>query len=393
MQRLMLISSDCHAGVAWELYRPYVEARYMDDFEEWLKERLAQEVQSQQWRNAFFSQEHQDRWNKRAEELTGRPTNLGWDTGVWSAEERITALEGDGVVAEVMFPDGRRNSAPFRHTQGSNGGSKLRELQDVGRRIYNRWLAEFCASRPAQSLGVAAIDIFDIEQAVDDIHLAKRSGLVGINLPCTIGALAPYNHPRYEPIWAACDELDFPIHFHIGGAGLVGQSPFQAAGAPEARWYQRRPLWQLIAGGVLERHPALRMTLVEQGMEWVPDALRDMDALCEEPGQRELRTKLSLKPSEYFARNCWVGHSNFQARWQWELRHEVGVDRLMWGSDFPHPEGLWPHTQEWLRDTLGGMPEQELRMVLGENAAKFYKLDVSKLAPIVERVGPAFSAI
>lgn len=384
MNKYLVVSADCHAGVAWEMYRPYVEAKYQPEFEQWLAERLAQETESQRWRNAFFAPDYQGRWNRRAEDLLGRPTNLGWDTGVWSADERIRALEGDGVVAEVMYPDGRRNSPPF------GGGAFPAPLQAHGQRIYNRWLAEFCSNRPEQYLGIAALPVYEIEQAVDDVKSAYKAGLRGINLPCNLGNLPLYHDARYEPLWNTCEELDFPVHFHIGGVPGA-RSKFQTAGFPESGWYNHRPLWQLIAGGVFERHPKLRVAFVEQGIDWIPDTLAEMDRLFED--HADFRAGLSLKPSEYWARNCWAGHSSKQARWQWELRHEIGVDRLMWGNDFPHPEGLWPFTKDWLKQCLSGVPERELRMLLGENAARFYKLDLQKLAPIVERVGPAVDEV
>ena len=75
------------------------------------------------------------------------------------------------------------------------------------------------------------------------------------------------------------------------------------------------------------------------------------------------------------------------------MRHEIGLGKLMWGNDFPHPEGSWPNTKEMLHHCFAGVPENELRLLLGENAAKFYNVDVEKLAPIVERVGPKVEEI
>src|SRR5581483_11860062 len=101
---------------------------------------------------------------------------------------------------------------------------------------------------------------------------------------------------------------------------------------------------------------------------------------------------MSLTPTEYFARNCWVGAS-FIRRVEAELRHEIGVDRIMWGSDFPHTEGSYPYTTEALRYSLWDATERELRMMLAQNAAHVYGFDLDALAPIAERVGPTPDAV
>jgi predicted TIM-barrel fold metal-dependent hydrolase len=98
-----------------------------------------------------------------------------------------------------------------------------------------------------------------------------------------------------------------------------------------------------------------------------------------------------MKPSEYFARNVRIGAS--VSRREAELRHEIGVRCLMWGSDFPHPEGSWPHTAERLGDSFRGLPEDELVRMLGGNAADFYGFDSEKLAPLVARIGPKKSEL
>ena len=99
---------------------------------------------------------------------------------------------------------------------------------------------------------------------------------------------------------------------------------------------------------------------------------------------------LRRKPSEYWARQCWVGATGAAStRADFELRHAIGVDKMMWGSDYPHPEGTWPHTGEQLRETFSGVPEDQLRPLLGENAARVYNFDVPRLKAVAERVGPA----
>ena len=94
-----------------------------------------------------------------------------------------------------------------------------------------------------------------------------------------------------------------------------------------------------------------------------------------------------MRPSEYFDRNCSIGASNTRRR-ELARRYEIGVGNIMWGNDFPHPEGTWPHTKEWLRNAFSDIPEIETQAILGTNAAKIYDFDAAALAPLVDRIGP-----
>jgi hypothetical protein len=95
-----------------------------------------------------------------------------------------------------------------------------------------------------------------------------------------------------------------------------------------------------------------------------------------------------MKPSEYFARNCAVTPSS-PHRAEIELRHEIGVERFMFGADFPHRESTWPNSREWIRDALVGVPEDEGRLIVGENAIRYFGFDRVKLQAVAERIGPA----
>jgi predicted TIM-barrel fold metal-dependent hydrolase len=101
----------------------------------------------------------------------------------------------------------------------------------------------------------------------------------------------------------------------------------------------------------------------------------------------DYRSHLKMKPSEYFHRNVFLGASCMPRR-EAELRHQIGVPNIMWGSDYPHPEGTWPHTREQMRETFTGLPEGELRAMLGGNAVRVYGFDAEALARVARRIGP-----
>ena len=149
-----------------------------------------------------------------------------------------------------------------------------------------------------------------------------------------------------------------------------------------ALYAARRALSQLILGGVFERFPKLKVVLVELRADWVPATLAHLDARVSESS-----LGLPLKPSEYFARNGWVAPSSPRPA-EVAMRHEIGIDKFIFATDYPHPEGTWPDTSEWLRAAFRDVPEDELRLLLGENAVACLGIDPSPLYDVARRLGP-----
>jgi predicted TIM-barrel fold metal-dependent hydrolase len=200
----------------------------------------------------------------------------------------------------------------------------------------------------------------------------------------------------YEPLWAACEDLDVPINHHSGSRS-PDYGKYECASVlwlVETAWYSHRALWHLILAGVFERHPRLRFVVTEQGASWVPGTLAMLDGYHAQMASGrvgELKysddQRLRLEPSEYFARNCWVAAS-FPSPREAESRHLIGVERFMWGSDYPHDEGTHPYTTESLRRSFAGTDPAELQQLLAGNAARVYDFYLDALAPIAARVGP-----
>jgi Amidohydrolase len=157
------------------------------------------------------------------------------------------------------------------------------------------------------------------------------------------------------------------------------ESPFRLRGGPQ------QAMWQLMLGGVFDRHPNLKFVLTEVRATWVPATLAVLDRLAEETA-----APMALKPSEYFERNCAVAPSSTH-RSEIELRHEIGVHKMMFGTDYPHHEGTWPNTRAWITVAFEGVPEA--RPILGENAISFYGLDRTSLVKTAEAIGPLPSEV
>jgi predicted TIM-barrel fold metal-dependent hydrolase len=380
--RYLIISSDCHAGLPTADYRDYLDPQYRDAFDESVRRAEAMRGAMSIMDPAFAR-----KWEEENEEgLRG-----GWD-----AERRDKELDGDGVAGEVLFPTSDAvsgtTSAPFGAGLSMSADVDP-ELMLAGARAHNRWLAELCAVAPERRAGVALVPILhDPDAAVVEIAWAHDAGLRGgILIPSLWGKYPAYYDARYDPVWAACQDLDMPVHTHSGAAGDTYGDNIGLY-TTETTWWSARPLWFLIWSGVFERYPRLKFAVTECLTSWVPELLWRMDTgYLREHGSKKLghalEAKLTMKPSEYFDRNCYMGASTMKRR-EIALRYEIGVGNIMWGNDFPHPEGSWPHTIDWLRQAFADVPVDETRQMLGTTAAAVYNFDVDALAPLVARIGP-----
>ena len=181
-----------------------------------------------------------------------------------------------------------------------------------------------------------------------------------------------YNHPRYYPIWEFCQQHNMVVHTHSGPSPDYDYDLPGAIGIflNEFAWWASRPMWFMIFGGVFEKFPHLRFALTEVSEFWVPHMLEMMDvraSVKHTTGKLgDFRSNLTMTPSEYFRRNCWIGASALFDEGSTAVRHNIGIDRVMWGTDYPHPEGSWPKTHEKLVTYMKGLPEVEIEAMLGD---------------------------
>lgn len=385
MNRYLVLSSDGHAGLPPEQYRDYVDPKFRDAFD------VALPIQIEATQAAakkFLVADINEEWRE------GRDSDL---SGAWDHDARIRVLDGDGIVGEVIFPDGvtEMNSPPFGAGIGLPTEGIVPELQWAGARAHNRWLAEFCQMASERRAGMAIVPVlWDVEEAVEEVKWAKQNGLKGVFIPSLWGKQDGYHHPKYDPFWALCEDYGMVVNFHSGaapmddygdGPGMVGMY------ISEVAWWMTRPLTALIWSGVLERFPRLRVAVTEGTAVWVPEYLALLDFRYEDtPYSAKLgdyTSHLSMKPSEYFKRNILVGASCMPRR-EAEMRHAVGVKQMAWGSDYPHPEGSWPETEKQMLDTFRGLPEDEISLMLGGNLSEWFDFDVEKLTPLAAKIGP-----
>lgn len=395
--RLLVVSTDCHAGLPIADYKPYVESKYheMLDMAVPITIEMMDKSESQ-----FLIKEINDAWRAPIQQEL---------TGAWDYQERVKMLATDGIAAEVIFPDGitEKNTPPFGAGLGLSPKNMVPELQWAGAMAHNRWLAELCANDPARHIGVASIPLlWDVDQAVEAVRWCVDNGLRSVMIPTLWCDNDPYHHVKYDPFWEICEDLGVIIHFHSGpaphneyfGEGFpVEDQRDQLPGAmgiyvSEVMWWLYRPLTFMIWGGVFERFPKLKVMIVEGGtMFMLPPWLRLMDFQYHE-GEisaklGDFKSHLSMAPSDYYQRNVGIGASCVK-RPDIDLRDTIGLEKIMWGSDYPHPEGTWPNTRSYYAETFAGVPEADGRKILGENAVAFYGLDRERLQQVADDIGP-----
>ena len=383
MEPYLIISADCHAELPTEQYREYLDPEFREEFEAYLKEK-----EEQSRLGDFMDPEFAEQWfAENGEGIAG-----GWDVA-----KRDKELDNDGIAGEVIFPDADAVTgvagAPFGAGLGQTGDlDPGRAL--AGARAHNRWIAEFCSHSPERRAGVAVVPILqDIDQAVKEITRAAEAGLRGgILIPATWGKYPPYHDRRYDPVWAACQDLEMPIHTHAGPAPREDYGPHLGIYVTELRWWGVRPLWFALWSGVFERYPRIKWGVTECGAFWANDLLWLMDTrfLREHSAKKmshRLEGDLTMPPSAYFDRNCFIGATTTERR-ELARRYEIGVSNMLWGNDYPHPEGTWPNTLEWLKRSFHDIPVEETRQMLGLAAAEVYGFDIDALKPLADRIGP-----
>ena len=379
-RRYTVISADTHAGGSHAMYREYLESKYHEEFDAWRA----------QYKNPFADLGDERRYRN------------------WDDEMRNSQQDADGVVGEVIYPNTVPPFFPSFVLFAKPPTPEEYELRLAGIRAHNRWLADFCSRYPERRAGIGQIFLNDVDDAIEDVRWIKEHGLRGgillPTIPPDVDWVKPLNHPDYDRLWAVCQDLEVPINCH-GGTGSPSYARVPSSALimlAEIPMYSRRPLLFLMLSGVFERFPRLRFVMTEQGCSWLPGMLQQLDMILENVRENQAVGELRFKPehilpksaTEYVEQNVWFGIS-FPQRADVEVARSgiVSLDKFMWGSDYPHDEGTYPYTREALRQVFSDWPEEDLRKILGENAAKLYDFDLDALAPLAAQLGPRVSEV
>ena len=282
-------------------------------------------------------------------------------------DRRLKDMARDGVDAEVLYGI-------------VNTSSRIQndDVVAVVQHIYNGWAAEFSKSRPGRWAALAAVPNHDPEIAAAEARQAAKLGLKGAEFDAG-HSNTPLWHRSWDPLWAALEECRLPVSFHA-----ISPRTSRPPGEPEPAELHHilakkgastallgpsggEFLGAIIFSGALDRYPGLRFVLGECGVGWIPFALERMDKQYD---QTLFRLGLSMNPSDFWRRQ---GFTTFQdERFGPHQYAYLGEDTIMWGSDYPHPDGTWPDSQTYIRENLGDMDSTVRHKIIAGTAAKLY---------------------
>ena len=376
MAELQLISSDSHVSEPPDLWVERLDIKYRDR-----APRLVLNPEGQE--GAYFVYEGYPPHNlaiglgagRTPEELAAflkTGTYADARPGGWDPAQRLPDMELDGVEAEVLY-----TTLGFRLFWLKDAG-----LQRACFRVYNDWLAAYCSYAPRRLKGLALIPLYDPKAGAQELERCAKLGLKGAMIWCSPPADQPYSSEIYEPFWAAAQDLDMPVSLHaITGMERI---PWEYGAEKRAMRSTVTPheieksFSILILSGVLERFPRLKIVSAENNCGWLPYYLQRMDRGFARFGPSGTvtpwPTKLTLKPSEYFRRQmyCTFIDDSFGVA----SRHWIGVDNVMWSSDYPHTASTWPHSRDIIARDFKEVSEVEKRKIVRENVAQLYGFDL-----------------
>jgi predicted TIM-barrel fold metal-dependent hydrolase len=304
------------------------------------------------------------------ETISGQGRLEDVERGGYDPEQHLKDMALDGVAGEVLYP----SQGLFYFRVADSG------LMSAIFRAYNDWIAEFCRTDPNRLKGIAMINLDDIQEGIRELERAARLGLSGALIPEYPLEHRRYDQSEYEPFWAAAAALDLPLSLHtatrrqgkIRGAGEVTLR--DASSRATKAFYPALSMCDLVFSGVFERHPRLTLAIVEFELAWVPHVLSTMDyTYRERHGEAIYRFKDGMRPSDFFHRNVVLSFQEDAVGVR--LRDVIGVDNMMWGSDYPHSESTFPQSRKILADILAGVPADEQAKIAGGNTARVYRFD------------------
>ena len=285
--------------------------------------------------------------------------------GGWDPVQRLADQDVDGVGAELLYP---------------TVGMLLCNHPDYDYKhacfqAYNRWMQGYCSSAPDRLHGLAQTAMRSVDEGIADLSRAKEMGFVGMMLPGD-PAFEDYDHPAYDVFYEAAADLDMPLSFHIL-TGKADELTMRVRGPALNLFMASYRGCQDIAGmfvfsRVFERHPRLRVVLVEADVGWAPHFMYRMDHGYRIHRHHMNAEEMRRMPSEYFQENIRL---TFQDDWiAFQAVKQVGAGQFMWANDFPHTDATWPHSQELLDQHAVELTPAERRAVLHDNVADLYGL-------------------
>ena len=370
-----VISSDDHVTEPKDLWQTRGEPRFRDR-----APRIVRTEDGTDWwfcdgyklQSAFFGTDYGTRFEEPEKLMLGRPEAIHDNarSGGWIPEEHVKDMDFDGIGLGIVYP---------------TVGLTLYNVPDSDLlssilRTYNDWVLEFCRPFPKRLKGIAMLNLDDVQEGITEMERCAKLGFCGAMISVYPPVARSYDMPEYEPLWAAAEDLQMPLGLHAGtsrlGPGQQVPNPDTLRPSPITSfdYWVRVSVGHIIFSGVFERHPKLQIGIVEHETSWVPSFLDRLDYTYTQRVRNPFwhTFKEDMLPSDYFHRNVFL--SFMEDAQGIRDRHIIGVDNLLWGSDYPHPESTFPRSREILKEILVECSEEEKAKIVGENTARIYHL-------------------
>jgi predicted TIM-barrel fold metal-dependent hydrolase len=294
--------------------------------------------------------------------------------GGYDPDQHLADMRLDRVAGEVLYPS--QGLFYFKVADPA--------LMSAIFRAYNDWLADFCSVDRFRLKGIAMINLDDVQEGIRELERTARMGFAGAMITEHPLDHRRYDHPEYEPFWAAAQALEMPLSLHTatrrqGKVRGAGERTLRDATSRATKaFYPAMSMCDMIFAGVFERHPRLILAIVEFELAWAPHLLSTMDyTYRERHGEAIYRFKGDVRPSDFFHRNVVLSFQEDAIGIR--LRDVIGVDNMMWGSDYPHSESTFPRSRQILAEILAGVPAAEQTKIIGGNTARLYQFDLARL--------------
>ena len=301
--------------------------------------------------------------------LAGRKHPAAGRPGHTDPHARLEDLNADGVDASVMYCE----VSAFRYLY------LLKEGNREATRAFNQTMSDFSSLDPNRMIVSYQIPIHDIDGAVAEVKWVAAQGGKSLQLPVFPAELGlpDYWDKRYDPLWQAIQETNLPICLHIGLntqlESLAKRDPTPQKGifVGAVALTTAEPLGMFIMGGVFERFPKLKVVFVEPGLGWVSWWLYIADDLRQRQGYEFPAIK--ELPSHYFHKNVSLTFIDEPDAYR-QAQERLGVDNIMWSSDYPHPVSSWPRSRAMVNTMFDGIPEEDRKKIVSGNATRIWNL-------------------
>ena len=288
-------------------------------------------------------------------------------TGGYDPAKHIIDMKLDGVWGEVLYP----SQGLFYFSIVDSG------LTSAVFRVYNDWIAEFCNHEPAKLKGIGMINLDNICDGITELHRCAKLGLSGAMISEFPGESRRYDRSEYDPFWAEAEAIQMPLSLHTATA-RHGESRTpsklgirQATARATKTYWVTTSLCDIIFSGVFDRYPKLKFVVAEFELAWVPYFLRTLDyGYIERQFEATYRFKKNVFPSDFFRENISLSFQEDDLGIR--MRDVIGVNTLMWGSDYPHAESTFPYSKETIDRILADVPVEERQLIVGGNASQLY---------------------